>query len=106
MEILREMKQSEAKKVDYYVIGIKPFTKKVFVEKADDYEKAKEIAEIHRRKKKNDVVIVESDGKNFEIQNFGYFKVYRFLNNLLLIFSCMLIIIFSYLYYKFLNLKK
>ena len=90
----------------YYVITIKPFTNKSSIIEANDYEEAKEIATNQYLKKKNDVLIVKKNENGYEIQNFGYFKTYKFLNNLFLILSFMLLLLISYLYYKFLNLKK
>jgi hypothetical protein len=61
-----------------------------------------------------DVVVIrkeittnDTDSKEkYHLEKYGYYKVYSFINNIIFLFSTMLLVFFCYLYYKFFKLKK
>jgi len=94
---------------EYLVIMFESFKKNVKFEKFEDLNKAKEFGNKNRRKGL-DVVIVRKDttfnSKNeaderYYLEKFGYYKVYDFINKILMLLFFMLIAFFCYLYFKF-----
>jgi hypothetical protein len=88
---------------EYYVVSIRPFSQKVKIIKAESYEKAISISKEETQKKKQDCLIVSKGDENndYIVEKHGYYKVYDFLNKLLLFFAFMLILFISYLYFRF-----
>jgi hypothetical protein len=88
----------------YFVVCFKPFDKGVSIKEAKDLEDAIAIAHKKRRSGGSDVVIVKKgeDGK-YSLERYGYYKVYDWLNKILLFFVIMLILFISYLYFKYLK---
>lgn len=94
-------------KTEYIVCFIDPFSRKV------RYFFAKELDEVQRildknGKKLTDYVIIRKDIDNegvesFKLEKNGYGMTYVILNKLFMLFTFMLLLLFSYLYYKFFN---
>lgn len=89
----------------YFVVSITPFRNKALIIEAESEEEAIKIAKERRHKHKADVLIAKKeDGNNeFILEKYGYYKVYDFLNKILLGIAIMLILLFSYLYFKYLK---
>jgi hypothetical protein len=97
---------------EYIVVCLNPFNKKrkVTILKQTDLIDAFKIGENHRRSG-NDVFILrkeviksESSGKDesiYTLENYGYYKVYNFINKIIFLFIVILILGIMYLYFKF-----
>lgn len=97
--------------IKYFVIYCKSNSNivlsKVFIEQNDTicFNKAKEFADSKKRNRFDVIIIKDLEKKDnenslYEIKNYGFFKVYKVLNNSL-IFILLFGIIFYYLYNKF-----
>jgi hypothetical protein len=87
----------------YYVASIKPFGRKCSIFEANSYDDAIVISKERKDKYKEDVIIVKKseEGNDFIVEKYGYYKVYDFVNKILLGIATMLIFFISYLYYKY-----
>lgn len=96
-------------KTEYLVCFINPFSRKIKHYNAKDFNEIQSIID-KRGKRLNDYIIVRKDIDNegvesFKLEKNGYGMTYVILNKLFMIFTFMLLLLFSYLYYKFLNHK-
>jgi hypothetical protein len=97
---------------EYIVVSIDPFSKKrkVTVSKQNSSVNAYKIAENQRRTGKDVFVLKKELIKNpyndnvestYTVENYGYYKVYAFLNKIISIIILFIILGIAYLYYKF-----
>jgi hypothetical protein len=70
---------------------------------------------MNKRKNGFDVLIIKKevvhnewtkkDEESYSVEKFGYYKVYNFINKIILLFVVILLSLFLYLYFKFVNNK-
>jgi hypothetical protein len=95
-------------KTEYLIGYVEPFKRKVTYKKAFSKEELEKSLE--NRKKFYDYVIIRKDVDNEGVESFtleksGYGIIYVVLNKLFIILTFMLLLLFSYLYFKFFNTK-
>jgi len=101
---------------DYIVLFFEPLSskRKVGVFRVDNLEDAKKLAK-SRKSRGGDVIIAKksiytnkingNEEEVYTIERYGYYKVYNFINKIFLLLSVILLVLFCYLYFKFLNQK-
>jgi hypothetical protein len=92
---------------DYIVVIIVPFKDKITYKIANSEEEIKKILDTKRRSVYDYIVIkreIDNEGvEQLTLQKRGYERVYSLLNKIFVLFGIILLLLFSYLYYKFLK---
>jgi hypothetical protein len=95
-------------KTEYLIGYIEPFKRKVLYEIVGSVEEVEKC--IEDKKKVYDYVIIRKDIDNEGIERLtleksGYGIIYVVINKLFIVLTFMLLLLFSYLYFKFINSK-
>ena len=106
---IKEQKMSE-----YIVLCLSPLSKNRVAQmwNCRGLEDAEKMG-LNKRKNGYDVLIIKKEvvyndwakkeEETYSVEKFGYYKVYNFINKIILIFVFILLSLFIYLYYKFVN---
>ena len=92
---------------DYIVAIIVPFKEKITYKVVDSEDDIKKILDTKKRSVYDFIVIkrvIDNEGvEQLTLQKRGYERVYSILNKIFVLFGIILLLLFSYLYYKFFN---
>ena len=92
---------------DYIVAIFVPFKDKITYKIVDSEGDIKKILDTKRRSVYDFIVIkrvIDNEGvEQLTLQKRGYERVYSLLNKIFVLFVIILLLLFSYLYYKFFN---
>lgn len=95
---------------EYVVVYFESFKKYVKFKEFKDLKEAVEYGNELKRSGKDVVIVKRVPTVNrrtreleysYKIEKFGYYKVYNFINKILILFFFMIIAFFCYLYFKF-----